>query len=70
MLISKVRIDNLLQPIQYEGITTICFDCGRVGHKASLCPSVIHPLLRPPIITSTFPFHPRKTSPQRSSVNG
>ncbi|KAK7844855.1 hypothetical protein CFP56_010250 [Quercus suber] len=31
-LTSKIRIGKLLQPIQYEGITTICFECCFVGH--------------------------------------
>ncbi|KAK7859978.1 hypothetical protein CFP56_000460 [Quercus suber] len=42
-LTSKVRIGSLLQPIQYEGISAICFECGRVGHRASLCSSIIRP---------------------------
>ena len=25
------------QPVQYEGINSLCFACGHVGHKAKNC---------------------------------
>ncbi len=40
-LIPKVRIGNMIQKIQYEGISAICFECGRVGHRLDTCPSKI-----------------------------
>ena len=36
----KIRIGNRDQKIQYEGISTIYFECGYVGHRASSCPSM------------------------------
>nr|POE80319.1 hypothetical protein CFP56_14083 [Quercus suber] len=46
-LTSKVRIGSLLQPVQYEGIPTLCFKCGYVGHKAHSCPKIIQPSVPP-----------------------
>jgi hypothetical protein len=42
-LIPRIRIGNLIQKIQYEGISAICFECGRVGHRLEACPSKIAP---------------------------
>ncbi|GMY19594.1 hypothetical protein FCV25MIE_14833 [Fagus crenata] len=42
-LTSKVRIGDMIQKIQYEGISTICFECGRVGHRIDSCPSKFVP---------------------------
>jgi hypothetical protein len=36
-LTPKVRIGNMVQKIQYEGISAICFECGRVGHRIDTC---------------------------------
>ena len=61
-LTSKVRISSLLQPIQYEDISAICFECGRVGHRASLCPSIIRPDLVP-----NFAKPPSQTLPDSAT---
>lgn len=42
-LISKVQIGSLTQPVQYEGISSICFECGCIGHKSTFCPAIIRP---------------------------
>ena len=26
------------QPVPYEGISSLCFSCGRIGHKVDCCP--------------------------------
>uniref|UniRef100_A0A2N9F7I4 CCHC-type domain-containing protein n=1 Tax=Fagus sylvatica TaxID=28930 RepID=A0A2N9F7I4_FAGSY len=36
-LTSKIRIGDMVQKIQYEGISAICFECGRVGHRIDTC---------------------------------
>jgi hypothetical protein len=43
-LIPKIRIGELLQRIQYEGISSLCVECGCMGHKAASCPSKILPI--------------------------
>ena len=32
-LIKIIKIGGVEQPVQYEGINSLCFSCGRVGHK-------------------------------------
>jgi len=32
-LVIAIKIGKLEQPVCYEGIQKLCFDCGRVGHK-------------------------------------
>lgn len=36
-LISKINIDGLLQLVEYEGLPTICYGCGRYGHLEEAC---------------------------------
>ncbi|GKV08919.1 hypothetical protein SLEP1_g20489 [Rubroshorea leprosula] len=37
-LITHVRIGKHKQRVVYEGIQTLCFKCGKIGHKESQCP--------------------------------
>ena len=37
-LVTNIKVGGLDQPVQYEGITVLCFSCGRVSHKAKGCP--------------------------------
>ncbi|XP_050280478.1 uncharacterized protein LOC126721484 [Quercus robur] len=32
-LVRKILLEGWVQEIQYEGINTLCFSCGRVGHQ-------------------------------------
>ena len=36
-LVKLVKVGGIDQIVQYEGITSLCFSCGRVGHKAESC---------------------------------
>ncbi|KAK9991264.1 hypothetical protein SO802_026249 [Lithocarpus litseifolius] len=44
-LIRKIFLGKLAQSVLYEGINTLCFSCGRIGHKLESCPYTIreHP---------------------------
>ena len=53
-LTPRVRIRDMIQKIQYEGISAICFECGRVGHRIDTCSSKIAP---------TSPASPRTPEP-------
>ena len=37
-LIKIIKTGGLEQPVQYEGINTLCFSCNWLGHKAESCP--------------------------------
>ena len=36
-LIKSIRIGRLVQQVKYEGISSLCFCCGRLGHKQENC---------------------------------
>ena len=40
-LIRKLYLGKIEQFVQYEGINTLCFLCGRIGHKREACPQLI-----------------------------
>lgn len=37
-LIRNIKVGGINQAVQYEGLTALCFSCGRVGHKTEGCP--------------------------------
>lgn len=45
-LVSEVVVLNSAQPIEYEGLHVVCFECGVVGHRDQDCPSKIS---KPPV---------------------
>ena len=36
-LITSVRVGRLVQKVTYEGVSTLCFQCGRLGYKQDPC---------------------------------
>lgn len=36
-----IWIGDWKQAVQYEGFKSICFECGKIGHKKERCPSVL-----------------------------
>ena len=40
-LVRKLYLSKLAQNVLYEGINTLCFSCGRIGHKIETCPYTI-----------------------------
>ncbi|XP_017644360.1 uncharacterized protein LOC108485001 [Gossypium arboreum] len=37
-LVSQVLINGRTQKVEYESLSTICFNCGRYGHVDNMCP--------------------------------
>ncbi|KAI9096026.1 hypothetical protein K1719_026173 [Acacia pycnantha] len=42
-LISKIQVDGETIFVEYEGLPTICFHCGRYGHLQASCPELMAP---------------------------
>lgn len=42
-----VHIGQHMQPLIYEGVSAICFSCGKLGHKDFNCPYGLPPPLGP-----------------------
>ena len=40
-LITSIKVGRLVQRVMYEGISTLCFCCGRLGHKQEICPFIV-----------------------------
>ena len=40
-LSTRILLEGVVQEVQYEGINTLCFSCGRVGHRREGCPYII-----------------------------
>lgn len=40
-LLTKVRLKNDFINIEYEGLPTICYSCGRIDHRLTHCPYTI-----------------------------
>lgn len=36
-----MKIWRLAQIVLYEGLSALCFECGRIGHRKEACPHVI-----------------------------
>lgn len=43
-VLTKVMVDDLLFSIEYENMSAICFNCGKIGHKLDSCPfKIVNP---------------------------
>ncbi|GMY18366.1 hypothetical protein FCV25MIE_13605 [Fagus crenata] len=64
-LTPMVRIGDINQRVQYEGVSAICFHCGCVGHKAPNCPSILPPTSVPAHSSTTVPPTPPPTEKEK-----
>ena len=49
-LIMAVRVGKLRQKVLYEGISSLCFCCGRFGHKLESCNYHIQPMVKTGVV--------------------
>ncbi|XP_065638160.1 uncharacterized protein LOC136071147 [Quercus suber] len=40
-LVRRILLEGVVQEIQYEGISSLCFSCGRAGHRQEACPYTV-----------------------------
>ena len=40
-LTRSILLEGMVQEIQYEGIKSLCFSCGQVGHRKKGCPYTV-----------------------------
>ncbi|CAL1406861.1 unnamed protein product [Linum trigynum] len=64
-LVTRVRLDGKWQYIEYENLPAVCFECGKIGHTNSFCPSLA--ANTPAVTTGTLTMVPEgwsETSPE------
>ena len=49
-LITSILLEGIVQDVLYEGINTLCFSCGRVGHRREVCPFTVTDLKQAPVV--------------------
>ncbi|CAI0449510.1 unnamed protein product [Linum tenue] len=55
---TRVALDGFWQPIVYENLPHICFDCGRIGHLVESCPKTT------PVLQQAIILHPNSDAAQ------
>lgn len=71
-LTNTVVIGHFDQPVMYEGIHSLCFSCGRVGHRKDDCPFIIRKdkeVLVPPDSTEEGPVKNSRRMHDSNSTN-
>ncbi|KAL0000882.1 hypothetical protein SO802_014663 [Lithocarpus litseifolius] len=69
-LITSVRVGRLVQKVSYEGVSTLCFSCGRLGHKRDSCPYYTKPVVSEEIVASENTSTEQKETSQLDSNYG
>uniref|UniRef100_A0A7N2MUV0 CCHC-type domain-containing protein n=1 Tax=Quercus lobata TaxID=97700 RepID=A0A7N2MUV0_QUELO len=67
-LINTIKVGQLRQKVMFEGVSSLCYCCGRMGHKQESCNYHIHPSEREvekePIVTSPVSQTTQQQKPQ------
>ncbi|XP_028804922.1 uncharacterized protein LOC114759853 [Neltuma alba] len=65
-LVSMIKLDGMTQYVEYEGLPTICYHCGRYGHLDSVCPVKVQPQGTTPVTSNPLAEGPTKPAPPLS----
>ena len=67
-LITTIKVGRLRQKVMYEGVSSLCYCCGRMGHKQESCSYHIHPserdIEKEPVATSPISQTTQQPKPQ------
>ncbi|CAI0559494.1 unnamed protein product [Linum tenue] len=61
---TRIRLDGEWQQVLYENLPTICYSCGRIGHKEDSCPLKLPP---PPLTIMMAPDQTQNSPPVAES---
>ncbi|CAI0389306.1 unnamed protein product [Linum tenue] len=39
-LVPRIWLDDDWQPVEYENLSVVCFECGKIGHSTATCPKL------------------------------
>ncbi|CAI0466370.1 unnamed protein product [Linum tenue] len=39
-LVTRIRLDGAWQYLEYENLSVLCFECGKIGHTKEFCPTL------------------------------
>lgn len=69
-LVSKVHVRWKEYPVEYEGLSLICFECGCFGHRSELCPYKLKLAASPAATTGGVSTKGRVSSGAKQFGNG
>ncbi|CAN1848408.1 hypothetical protein LINPERHAP1_LOCUS38918 [Linum perenne] len=61
-LATGIELDGVWQQAEYENLPELCFTCGRIGHQAVSCPSIVQ--ISTPPASSTAVIPPSNSAPK------
>ncbi|CAI0423863.1 unnamed protein product [Linum tenue] len=69
-LATRIRLDGFWQPVLYENLPEICFECGRIGHTEESCSKKVCNVANVSLTTTTPVLPIEGSSPSSESPSG
>ncbi|CAL1387609.1 unnamed protein product [Linum trigynum] len=67
-LVPRIWLDDDWQPVVYENLPVVCFECGKIGHASTACP-LLRPASAPELIGSAGGDKQDLSSEETSETN-